>query len=206
MQPVPVANPEPPPPPPAPVIRTVTISVPEGTPVPIRITETLDSASAQPGQNFNGVVARDVVVNGYTVLPQGSPVTGRVTDVKEASHFKGASALTVELTGVRRHGEFIPVHSDPYSVEGKARGTNTAEKVGGGAAVGAILGGIFGGGKGAAIGAAAGGGAGAGVQGITRGQQVQIPSESVVRFRLTSGFTVRTTEQPHDQPSGLQTR
>jgi len=76
-------------------------------------------------------------------------------------------------------------------VEGKGRGKNTAEKTGGGAAVGAILGGIFGGGKGAAIGAAAGGGVGAGANAVTRGQQVQIPSETVVRFKLSGPVTVR---------------
>jgi hypothetical protein len=51
--------------------------------------------------------------------------------------------------------------------------------------VGAILGGILGGGKGAAIGAAAGGGVGAGANTVTRGQQVQIESETVVRFKLS---------------------
>ena len=190
--PVVTAPPPPPPPPPAPVVHTV--HIPDGTTLPVRVTETLDSATTQPGQAFNGVLARDVVADGYTVLPAGSPVSGRVVDARDAGHFKGQSLLSVELTSVRRHGEAIPIHTDPYSVEGKGRGTNTAEKVGGGAAVGAILGGIFGGGKGAAIGAAAGGGAGAGVQGMTRGQQVQIPSESIVRFRLTNGFAVKTTD------------
>ena len=208
--PIEMRTPPPPPPPPAPVVHTLT--VPDGTALSVRVTQTLDSANAQPGESFSGVVARDIVVDGITVLPSGAAVTGRVVDVKDATHFKGSSMLSVELTGVRRHGETISLHTDPYSVEGKGRGTNTAEKVGGGAAVGAILGGIFGGGKGAAIGAAAGGGAGAGVQGMTRGQQVQIPSESIVRFRLTSGFTVRTTETPsehHDRDGdtpGLQPR
>ena len=204
------APPPPPPPPPAPVVRTVV--VPDGTTLSVRVTETLDSATTQAGQTFSGVLARDVVADGITVLPAGAAVSGRVVDVKDAGHFKGQSLLSVELTSVRRHGESIPIHTDPYSVEGKGRGTNTAEKVGGGAAVGAILGGIFGGGKGAAIGAAAGGGAGAGVQGMTRGQQVQIASESVVRFRLTNGFSIKTTETPsaprdrdYDNP-GLQPR
>jgi len=65
--------------------------------------------------------------------------------------------------------------------------------VGGGAAVGAILGGIFGGGKGAAIGAAAGGGLGAGANAVTKGEQVQIPSESLIRFRLTNAIALRVS-------------
>ncbi|MGH9596049.1 MAG: BON domain-containing protein, partial [Edaphobacter sp.] len=58
-------------------------------------------------------------------------------------------------------------------------------------AIGALLGGIFGGGKGAAIGAAAGGGVGAGANTITRGEQVQIPSESLIRFNLTNSLALK---------------
>src|SRR6202044_3583459 len=95
-----------------------------------------------------------------------------------------------ELTSITRHDEKLSITTDPYSVQGKGRGANTAEKVGGGAAVGAILGGILGGGKGAAIGSVAGGGVGAGAQAATRGQQVQIPSETVVRFKLSNPIIV----------------
>ncbi len=183
-----------PPPPPAPTYRTVT--VPAGTSIPVRITETLDSGTTQTGTRFNGVVAREVVHDGAVVIPAGSAVSGRVVEAKDAGHFKGNSALSIELTAVRRHGDLIPITTEPYTVEGKGRGKNTAEKVGGGAAVGAILGGILGGGKGAAIGAAAGGGGGAALQGFTRGQQVQISSESLIRFRLANSFSVRTSESP----------
>lgn len=175
--------------PPAPVVRNITI--PAGTILPVRVTQTLDSASTQQGQSFSGTIATDITSDGVTVLRQGSTVSGQVTAVQEAAHFHGNALLTISLSNITRHGEHIAIETDSYSAQGKGRGTNTAEKVGGGAAVGAILGGIFGGGKGAAIGAAAGGGTGAGVNGLTRGQQVQIPAESLVRFRLSSPITVR---------------
>ena len=181
--------PPPPPPPPAPVVHNITL--PAGTAIPVRITQTLDSATTQTGDKFTGAVASDIVVDGMVVLPQGTPVTGHVDEAKDATHFKGSSALTISLNSISRKGERIQVATEPYTKQGEGRGKNTAEKVGGGAAVGAILGGIFGGGKGAAIGAAAGGGVGAGANTITKGQQVQIPSESVVRFRLSDGIVVR---------------
>ena len=137
------------------------------------------------------MVASDVIVDGVVAIPSGSNVSGHVDAVQEAGHFKGNSLLTVSLTDISRRGDRIAVTSEPYTVSGKGRGVNTAEKTGGGAAVGAVLGGIFGGGKGAAIGAAAGGGVGAGSNAVTRGQQVQIASESVVRFRLANPVNVR---------------
>ncbi len=173
----------------APVVRSVTLA--SGTTLPIRITQTLDSATTQEGATFSGVLASDVLADNLVVLPQGTPVSGRVMTVQEAAHFKGSSLLTIELTSLDRKGDHLPITTDSFSKAGKGRGKNSAEKIGGGAAVGAILGGIFGGGKGAAIGAAAGGGAGAGVQGLTKGQQVQIESESLVRFHLSNPITVR---------------
>lgn len=186
--PAPVATPAPPPPP---AFKTVTI--PAGTTIPIRITQTLDSATTQQGQSFSGTVASDVMADGLVAIRQGTGVTGRVSAVQEAAHYKGSSLLTVELVSINRHGDSLAVTTQPYSVQGKGRGKNTAAKVGGGAAVGAIIGAIAGGGKGAAIGSAAGAGVGAGANTITRGEQVQIPSESLINFQTTNTLAVRVS-------------
>ncbi len=191
--------------PPPPAYRDVT--VPAGTSIPVRITETLNSKTTEEGASFNGTVARDVVAGGVVVIPSGSAVSGRVTDAKDAGHFKGHSALTIELTSVRRRGVLTSLSTDPYTVEGKNRGKNSAIKIGGGAAAGALLGGLLGGGKGAAIGSLAGGGGGAAYQGLTRGDEVSIPSETEIRFRLASSISVRTSETSSStSSSGLQSR
>jgi hypothetical protein len=193
--PAPIDRPTPAPvavaPPPPPAFRNVTLS--SGSTIPVRITQTLDSATTQQGETFAGVVATDVIIDGLVAIPQGTPITGRVSEVHEAAHFKGSSLLTVELTNINRKGERIPVTTEPFTKEGAGRGKNTAAKVGGGAAVGAILGGIFGGGKGAAIGAASGGALGAGANTVTKGQQVQIPSETLIRFRLSNSVAIRAS-------------
>jgi outer membrane biosynthesis protein TonB len=205
--PIPAPEPPPPPPPPPPTYKTVTVA--SGNTIPVRITQTLDSATTQADTTFSGVVASDIVIDGVVAIPAGSNVTGHVDAVQEAAHFKGSSLLTVSLTGITRRGEHLAVTTDPYTVTGKGRGANTAEKTGGGAAVGAILGGIFGGGKGAAIGAAAGGGVGAGSQAVTRGQQVQIESETIVRFHLSSPVSVKVRTdagEHHGDDGALQPR
>ena len=186
--PAPVAAPAPPPPP---AFRTVTI--PSGTTIPVRITQTLDSGSTQQGQTFSGTVATDIMVDGLVAIRQGTGVTGRVTAVQEAAHYKGSSLLSVELVSINRRGDSLSVSTQPYTVEGKGRGKNTAAKVGGGAAIGAIIGALAGGGKGAAIGSAAGAGVGAGANTVTRGEQVRIPSESLVNFQMTNTLAVRVS-------------
>ncbi len=189
----------------APAFRAVT--VPAGTVLPVRVTQSLDSDTAHVGDTFSGAIAADIVQDGLTVLPRGTGVSGQVTGAKDAGHFSGSSMLAIQLTGISKRGQQIAVQTDTFSKEGAGRGKNTAVKTGVGAAAGAVLGGIFGGGKGAAIGAAAGGGTGAGINAVTRGQQVQIPSETVVRFTLASPITVRTstTAAGYSDPS-LQNR
>ncbi len=190
----------------SPAFRNVTI--PSGTTLPVRITQTLDSATTQTGDSFSGTIATDVVVDGLVALPAGTAVNGHVDEVHEAAHFKGSSLLTISLASINRNGQRTTVTTDPLSKQGTGRGKNTAEKVGGGAAIGAILGGIFGGGSGAAIGAATGGGLGAGANTITRGQQVQIPSETLLRFNLSNPVDVRasTAQSGRGSDTNLQPR
>lgn len=84
----------------------------------------------------------------------------------------------------------VPIATGDYDVAGSSRGKQSAERIGGGAALGAIIGAIAGGGKGAAAGAAIGGGAGTAVQVLTKGQQVRVPSETVLDFTLQTAFSV----------------
>ncbi|HEV2133661.1 MAG TPA: BON domain-containing protein [Terracidiphilus sp.] len=183
-------------PPPAPQ----RVTLPAGTVVPIILTEALDTKTAQPSDVFHGTLANDLVVDGIVAVPKGAAVQGQVVDAKGAAHFKGQSYLSIALTEISAYGRRIEIQTDTFSQQGKARGKNTAEKTGGGAALGAIIGALAGGGKGAAIGAIAGGGAGAGVNAITRGQEVQIPSESRLEFHLQAPVTLTVSNPPPGAP------
>lgn len=183
-----------PPPPPQPVVRDVTI--PAGTVIPVRITETLDSKTAQTNDAFHGALAADLGTQGVIALRRGAPVVGRIVEAREAAHFKGQSMLSLELTDIQRGGQKIAVTTDAYTKQGAARGKNTATKAGGGAAFGAIIGALAGGGKGAAIGGLAGAAAGTGVNAATRGEQTVIQTETLLNFQLQSPITVRVTIPP----------
>jgi BON domain len=186
----------PPPPPPA---RKVT--VPSGTSMAIRLLDPIDSEKAQPGQTFRATLDSPLPSDGDAV-PSGYDVKGHIVDVKSAGKFAGQSLLVLELDSISVSGKLYGIEADPYRRQGKNRTTNTAEKVGAGAVIGAIIGGIAGGGKGAGIGAAAGGGIGGGVQAAGKGQQILLPSETVLSFNLRSPLTVTLTDKGPD--SGRQ--
>jgi hypothetical protein len=188
------AQPTPPPPPPPPVMEKVTI--PAGTDLAVRIAETLETGKTQPGQRFHGVLASSVHINGVVAIPRGAEVVGRLIDAKDAGHFKGRAELSMELLQITVQGSPVPVVTQTVLQLGAARGKNTLEKSGGGAFLGGLIGALAGGGRGALIGAVAGAGTGAGANAITRGQQVQIPSESVLHFNLKSPMQVMALVQP----------
>lgn len=169
-------------------------TIPAGQPLLIRMIDGVDSSKNQVGDIFHASLETDLYVDGTLVARKGSDVYGRLAQAKEAGHFSGSSELELELTRLVIDGHDYPVVSSDYTLQGKGRGKNTAEKVGGGAALGAIIGGLAGGGKGAAIGAGVGAGAGGTIQVLTRGQQVKVPSETMLEFRLQQPATVTPTE------------
>lgn len=160
------------------------INVPVGTRITIRTVDAVDSDRNQVGDKFQATLEQPLIVDGVTVVEKGADVYGRLSEAKEAGHIQGRSELKLELTGIVVNGETIPLVTGDYSVSGSSRGASTAKRVGGAAAVGAVIGAIAGGGKGAAIGAGVGAGAGTAVQVMTKGEQVHVPSETLLEFTL----------------------
>ncbi|MBV8049807.1 MAG: hypothetical protein JOZ80_01385 [Acidobacteriaceae bacterium] len=88
------------------------------------------------------------------------------------------------------NGQTIPLVTGEYELSGKSRGSSTAKRTVGGAAVGSIIGALAGHGKGAAIGAGTGAAVGAGSEVITKGDQVKIPSETLIDFTLKQEISI----------------
>lgn len=190
--PPPVPSTPPPPPPPQ------KVTIPSGTTLAVRLVDTIDSETSQPGQTFHATLDSPLAVDGEVAIPSGYDVEGHIVDVKSAGKFAGQSLLALQLDRISAGGKFYNIQTDQYKRQGTSRGKNTAEKVGAGAGIGAIIGAIAGGGKGAAIGAAAGGGLGGGVQAATHGQQIKLASETVLNFTLQGPLTVVPAKGPNE--------
>ena len=160
------------------------VKVPSGTRIVIRTVDAIDSNRNQVGDKFQASLEQPLIVDDVVVVPKGTSIYGRLTQATEAGRIQGRSQLKLELTGIVVNDETIPLVTGEYSVAGSSRGATTAKRVGAGAAVGAVLGAIAGGGKGAAIGTVVGAGAGTAVQVMTQGEQVHVPSETLLEFVL----------------------
>lgn len=175
------------------------MTIEAGTPMAIRLLDEIDSETAQAGQTFSATLDSPLSVEWDVAIPAGYNVEGHVAEVKSAGKFAGQSELVLTLDKILVHDKTYDIQTDEYRRKGKNQSTNTAEKVGVGAALGAIIGGIAGGGKGAGIGAAAGGGLGGASQAAGKGAPVRISSETVLHFTLQSPVTVTRVEQGPEQ-------
>lgn len=160
------------------------ITVPAGTRVLIRTVDAIDSSKQKAGFRFTATLETNLQAEDTVIAPRGTTVYGRLAEASSAGRMKGSSELTLELTDIVISGTAYPLLTSTYEVKGKGEGGNTAKKVVGGAGLGALIGGLAGGGKGAGIGALAGAGAGTAVAASKKGQQLQIPSETLLEFRL----------------------
>jgi hypothetical protein len=160
------------------------VTVPAGTRVLIRTIDSIDTTKQKAGYRFTASLETNLQVDNAVVAPRGTTVYGKLISASSAGRMKGSSELTLELTDIVINGTSYPLLTSDYSIKGKGEGSNTAKKVVGGAGLGALIGGIAGGGKGAGIGALAGAGAGTAIAATKKGEQLSIPSESLLEFRL----------------------
>jgi YmgG-like glycine-zipper protein len=160
------------------------VLVPAGTHLVVRMIDGIDSNRNRVGDSFQASLEDPLIVDSTQIAAKGTTVYGKLEQVKSAGRVQGQSELRLVLTGIVLNGATHSIVTGDYEVQGKSRGRQTATRAGIGALAGTVIGAIAGGGKGAAIGAGVGAGAGAASTVLTHGQQVHVPSETVLDFTL----------------------
>ena len=168
------------------------VTVPAGTRILIRTANSIDSSKQKAGYRFTASLETNLQANNMVVAPRGATVYGRLASASSAGRMSGSSNLGLELTDIVVNGTSYPLLTSTYEIKGSGEGSKTAKKAVGGAGLGALIGGIAGGGKGAGIGALAGAGAGTAVAATKKGEQLSIPSESLLEFRLAQPASLPT--------------
>jgi len=160
------------------------ITIPAGTLISVRTLDVIDSTEKQAGDPFQASLAEPLVVDGKVIVAKDADVYGRLIEAKHSGTFTGRSQLRLELTGIVVNGQTVRLVTEEYDMTGKSRGASTAKRTITGAALGSLIGAAAGGGEGAAIGAGVGAAAGAGSEAVTGGDQVRVPSETLLDFTL----------------------
>jgi type IV secretion system protein VirB10 len=166
------------------------VVLPEGTVIPIILTDYLNTRSSQTGDVFYADTTYPIWYQQKLVIPKGSSIRGTITEVVRPGRIKGKGRLSVRFddillpNGVKQNlpATFRGIHGGGDESLDRQKETVTndgskAEDVGtvvGTASQGAILGAIVKGGTGAAMGAGIGAAAGTAITLFTRGRDLVI--------------------------------
>ncbi len=146
-------------------------TLPAGTPLRVKLENTLATFSSKEGDPFSGRVIEPVVLDGKTVIPMGTTVQGRVTKVNEPRRIAGKPTIgifpeaVVLPNGERYMLNAVTVdtsvgHGTDVNTEGQFKGAGHDGKdvteIGLGTGGGMLVGGLIGGGKGLLIGGTTG--------------------------------------------------
>lgn len=182
-------------------------SIPAGTTLHCRLTQTLSTKMNYQGDLFAASVAEPLVVDGRDIIPVGSIVEGRVAWMARPGRIRGVgemqlSAEKITFPDGRSYAlnavlmsaygaEGAKVEGDEGTVKGPNSRLRTLEEVGMGMGGGGFLGTIFGGFHGAVVGGVLGGAAGF-VDTVRRhGKDLTLPAGTELNYQLTRPLEVQ---------------
>ena len=154
------------------------VTIPSGTRLVIRTTDTIDSSRHSAGHRFRGQLESALVVNGVTAAPRGTFVHGRITQAQQSGRMVGSSELALEFTDLMIDDVLVPISTGGMSAQTQGEGARTVGRT----ARAAALGGLVGGSSGARTGARVGAGASI----LTRGASINVPRGTIVETSLTA--------------------
>ena len=158
--------------------------LPAGTPITIRLESAVSSASARPGDSFQGVLDEPLVIEGQTVASRGAAVTGRVLAAKSSGRLHDPGYLRIALVSLDVGGKPVAIETSSIFAKAGSHKKRNLAMIGGGTAGGALIGGLAGGGKGAIIGTVIGAAGGTGTAYATGKKEITLDAERRLTFRL----------------------
>ncbi len=176
----------------APIVRPADVNIAAGTNLTIRINQHISVKTSRAGDRFDGEVVEPVVGdNSQVVIPKGAPVSGVVVASHRRGHFKGSSILELRLTYLTLNGTRYALDTRDLTQTKKGKGKRSAAFIGGGTGLGMLVGGVATGGVGLLVGGLVGAGGGTALGGLTGNRDIEIPAESIVRFKLADNLVVQ---------------
>jgi len=166
------------------------VTVPESTPIHVTLDQAVTSNQNRPGDHFDATVTEPVVIDGKTVIPQGSRAEGLVVDAKPSGRLMGRARLQLALQSVDVSGQQYDLQTKSSPRIGGDHKKRNWAWIAGGAGGGALIGAAAAGGKGALIGGPIGAAAGTTVAWATGHKDIKLRPETPVTFKLAEPVTI----------------
>ena len=174
------------------------LSIPSGTKVPLALKQSISTKNAREGDAVYAVTTFPVVINERILIPSGTYVQGRISNVKRGGRIKGRaevlmhfstliypSGYTVVLPGAVENvpgAEKTSMKDEEGTVRQDSQTGEKAKTVATAAGTGAVVGGLSNGARGGLIGAGVGGGIGTAIGLLTRGSDVRMEAGTTLEM------------------------
>ncbi len=187
--------------------RPGSITLPAGTQIPLKLAQGITTKNAKPGDAVYAETVFPITQDDRVVIPAGTYVQGRISEVKRPGRVKGRAEFLMHFTTLVFHSGYTVMLpgavenmpgaekqtvKDPEGTiqqagnKGHDAGT-VAQTAGAGATVGAIAGRDM---KGVGIGGAAGAAAGLAAVLLSRGPEATLPAGTSVQMVLQRPLTL----------------
>lgn len=83
------------------LLSMAAVVLPEDTLVSIRIDQSISSANAAAGDRIQATVAEDVIVDGITVISEGTPVKAEIQDVSQKGRIGKGGNLSIRVISTK---------------------------------------------------------------------------------------------------------
>jgi hypothetical protein len=159
-----------------------TITVPAGTRLMIRMSDSVDSSRHAAGHRFRAQLEGAIVVDGVTVLPRGTIIQGRIASSQQSGRAVGSSSMSIEFTDVLLDDVFHPIATGNINSQTSSEGGRTVGRTARAAAIGGLIDGSSGARTGARV--------GAGVSILTSGASINIPRGTILETSLRAALVL----------------
>jgi type IV secretory pathway VirB10-like protein len=172
--------------------------IPSGTKVPLVLKQALSTKNAREGDPVYAQTTFPVVLNDRIVIPAGTYVQGKISNVRRGGRLKGRAEVLMHFTTLIYPSGYTVIlpgalenvpGAEKTSMNGEEgtirQDSQTGQKVGtvaSTAGTGAVIGGLSRGGKGAAVGAGVGGAVGTAIALLTRGNDVKLDAGTTLEM------------------------
>ncbi len=162
--------------------RPTDVTIPSGTRLVIRTSDSIDSRRHQAGHRFRGQLESAIVIDGITAVPRGAFVHGRITQARQAGRAVGTSELAIEFTDIMINDQLFEIATEGMQAQSGNEVGNTLGRTARAAAIGGLISGRSGARTGAAV--------GAGASLLTSGTSINVPAGTILETRLRTPVTV----------------
>jgi hypothetical protein len=190
-----------------------TLMIPAGTKVPVQLKHAISTHGTRAGDAVYAETTFPVVYNNRVLIPAGTYVQGRISQIQRGGRIKGRAQVQMHFTTLIYPSGYTVIlpgavenapGADKTGVkdeEGTLRkDSQTGSKVGTvatSAGTGAVVGGLSQGAKGALIGAGVGGAIGTAIALLTRGDDVKLDAGTTLELVVQRDISLDASRVPN---------